>query len=75
MPPKDEAPGSTTGGFSETSTRMTVSHNAARGSSRRWPAICSRCLRLLDLPAIEARIRVGELVRHDCGKVLSRGAT
>jgi hypothetical protein len=46
----------------------------ARGIYRGWPAICSTCMKPIDLDVVLPLIWRGLQVVHECGRVLHRGA-
>jgi hypothetical protein len=59
---------------STTELRGPVANRRVPSASRGWPAVCSQCMRPVDLETLLPAIRLGRRVLHDCGKVLSRGA-
>jgi hypothetical protein len=46
----------------------------ARGIYRGWPAICSTCMKPVDLDVVLPLIRRDLRVVHECGRLLHRGA-
>jgi hypothetical protein len=59
---------------SATELRGPVPNRRVPSASRGWPAVCSECMRPVDLAEILPAIRRGKRVSHPCGKVLHRGA-
>jgi len=45
----------------------------SKAKSSGYPAICGQCHRLIDLAEVQASIRAGRCVVHDCGRILVKG--